>query len=163
MMHREGLPQPFNDKQFSGICYPGCYQGITYALILASSTTPEYQRQWPGTASNTWFKFNLLPLACSNCSSTYFEVAHCRNSAAKLQATCSTRTAQLGTEECVRNVIKSDLSRLLPQTETKAALRQAAASSDSCTTLNRNGKRKNIKGLYMVLIWVMCISTSSAS
>lgn len=54
----------------------------------------------------------FAPFGLPAAALTYiFGVVCCRNSAAKLHATCSTRTAQLGTEECDRNVIKSDLSR----------------------------------------------------
>lgn len=142
VMGREGLAQPFNDTQFSSkeitLLSRGMRQVATKVLLrLWYLLPPSPQR----TSSNGWAQNITL---CSNVFAPFglpaaaleyiFQVVHCSNRATKLQATCSIRTAQLGTEECVRNIIKSDLSRQfphkthwLPQTETKAALRQAAA------------------------------------
>lgn len=105
----------------------------------------------------------------SSCPECVFEIVHHSNGAAKLWATCSSRTAQLGTEECVRNVIKNDLCRrchhktpdcLIKQnnSSSKAGCRWASASSTP-VPLHMNDKSRNIKGLYNILTQVLHISS----
>lgn len=102
----------FNDRHFS---HPGVQVRLPVKVCLCFDSHTLLHLSVPVTMAGHKIQHlvpsSSLPLACQQLLKHISGVVHYRNSAAKLHATCSTRTAQLGTEECDRSVIKSDLSR----------------------------------------------------